>query len=128
MLQVAQSPSFFLEIVHQRPQDSAGHHALVYSFSSFACRDGGLPPGGHLFPPAGHLLELNQSNVSYNLSIVHLFLTLSIATLCFEFYLIFFRIILLHEKKSDSIGSMGHWAAHIDLFYLIYMSNHMTLE
>lgn len=58
--------SFLLEVVHKRPQDSAGHHALVHPISSSVSCDGGLPSGGHLFPPAGHLLELHQSNVSHN--------------------------------------------------------------
>lgn len=55
---------FLLEAVRKRPQDSARHHAVVHPISPAAGRDGGLPSGGHLFPPAGHLLELHQSNVS----------------------------------------------------------------
>jgi len=55
---------FLLEVVRKRPQDSARHHAVVHPISPAAGRDGGLPSGGHLFPPAGHLLELHQSNVS----------------------------------------------------------------
>lgn len=55
---------FLLEVLRKRPQDSARRHAVVHSISPAACRDGGLPSGGHLFPPAGHLLELHQSNVS----------------------------------------------------------------
>lgn len=57
-------PVFLPEAVRKRPQDSAGHHAVVHPISPSAGRDGGLPSGGHLFPPAGHLLELHQSNVS----------------------------------------------------------------
>ncbi|EGI66150.1 hypothetical protein G5I_05268 [Acromyrmex echinatior] len=67
---------FLLEAVRKRPQDSARHHAVVHPISPAAGRDGGLPSGGHLFPPAGHLLELHQSNVhSYTLyeSSVHLY-------------------------------------------------------
>lgn len=57
---------FLLEAVRKRPQDSARHHALVHPISPSVGRDGGLPSGGHLFPPAGHLLELHQSNVSHS--------------------------------------------------------------
>lgn len=65
MTQVADRTYFFLvEAVRKRPQDSARHHAVVHPLSPAAGRDGGLPSGGHLFPPAGHLLELHQSNVS----------------------------------------------------------------
>lgn len=65
MTQVTDKTQVFLpEAVRKRPQDSAGHHAVVHPISPSACRDGGLPSGGHLFPPAGHLLELHQSNVS----------------------------------------------------------------
>ncbi|KYM83038.1 hypothetical protein ALC53_06303, partial [Atta colombica] len=78
---------FLLEAVRKRPQDSARHHAVVHPISPAAGRDGGLPSGGHLFPPAGHLLELHQSNVSthYTLyeSSVHLyraFITLRVRT------------------------------------------------
>ena len=63
--------NFSLESVNKRPQNSAGHNALVYSFPSFVSCDGGLPSGGHLFPPAGHLLELHQSNVSLNIYFWH---------------------------------------------------------
>jgi len=55
---------FLLEAVRKRPQDSARRHAVVHPISPAVGRDGGLPSGGHLFPPAGHLLELHQSNVS----------------------------------------------------------------
>lgn len=55
---------FHLEVLRKRPQNSARHHAVVHPISPAAGRDGGLPSGGHLFPPAGHLLELHQSNVS----------------------------------------------------------------
>lgn len=65
MTQVADRTHLFLvEAVRKRPQDSARHHAVVHPLSPAAGRDGGLPSGGHLFPPAGHLLELHQSNVS----------------------------------------------------------------
>ncbi|KYM97435.1 hypothetical protein ALC62_11727, partial [Cyphomyrmex costatus] len=67
---------FLLEAVRKRPQDSARHHAVVHPVSPAVGRDGGLPSGGHLFPPAGHLLELHQSNVhAYTLyeSSVHLY-------------------------------------------------------
>lgn len=63
---------FLLEAVRKRPQDSAGHHAVVHPISPSAGRDGGLPSGGHLFPPAGHLLELHQSNVSQSLLLLFL--------------------------------------------------------
>ncbi|KAL2714093.1 putative salivary secreted peptide, partial [Vespula squamosa] len=53
---------FFLEAVRKRSQDSARHHALVHPISPAVGCDGGLPSGGHLFPLAGHLLELHQSN------------------------------------------------------------------
>lgn len=56
---------FFLEVVRKRPQDSAGHHALVHPISSSVSCDGGVPSGSHLYPHAGHLLELHQSNVSH---------------------------------------------------------------
>ncbi|KAF7391186.1 hypothetical protein HZH66_009666 [Vespula vulgaris] len=53
---------FFLEAVRKRSQDSARHDALVHPISPAVGCDGGLPSGGHLFPLAGHLLELHQSN------------------------------------------------------------------
>ncbi|KOX73823.1 hypothetical protein WN51_13901, partial [Melipona quadrifasciata] len=53
---------FSLEVVRKRPQDSAGHHALVHPISSSVSCDGGVPSGSHLYPHAGHLLELHQSN------------------------------------------------------------------
>lgn len=56
---------FLVEAVHKRPQDSARRHAVVHPISPSVGRDGGLPSGGHLFPSAGHLLELHQSNVSH---------------------------------------------------------------
>lgn len=61
---------FLVEAVRKRPQDSARRHAMVHSISPAAGRDGGLPSGGHLFPPAGHLLELHQSNVSQHRTFV----------------------------------------------------------
>lgn len=64
---------FHLEALHKRPQDSARHHAVVHPISPAAGRDGGLPSGGHLFPPAGHLLELHQSNVSQHHSFAFFF-------------------------------------------------------
>lgn len=67
MTQVTDKTQIFLqEVVRKRPQDSAGHHAVVHPISPSVSRDGGLPSGGHLFPPAGHLLELHQSNVSHS--------------------------------------------------------------
>lgn len=65
---------FLLEVVRKRPQDSARHHAVVHPLSPSVGRDGGLPSGGHLFPPAGHLLELHQSNVSRSVSLSLFFL------------------------------------------------------
>ncbi|EFN76402.1 hypothetical protein EAI_16038 [Harpegnathos saltator] len=62
---------FLPEAVRKRPQDSAGHHAVVHPISPSAGCDGGLPSGGHLFPPAGHLLELHQSNLQYITLSVH---------------------------------------------------------
>ncbi|KAG7206233.1 hypothetical protein KM043_003625 [Ampulex compressa] len=35
--------TFFLEVVRKRPQDSAGHHALVHPISPSVGCDGGLP-------------------------------------------------------------------------------------
>lgn len=83
MAQVADRTYLFLvEAVRKRPQDSARHHAVVHPISPAAGRDGGLPSGGHLFPPAGHLLELHQSNVSQHS--------------CFFFFSVFFFLSAPH--------------------------------
>lgn len=84
---------FLLEAVRKRPQDSARHHALVHPISPSVGRDGGLPSGGHLFPPAGHLLELHQSNVSH--SIIFLFFFSFISSPASSF----FRIIIYYHNE-----------------------------
>lgn len=85
---------FLLEAVRKRPQDSARHHAVVHPISPAAGRDGGLPSGGHLFPPAGHLLELHQSNVSQYRALAPSFFFCSSAPHLF-------RVIIFYHA--------GHW-------------------
>ena len=79
LMQVAELTLIYLskEVVHKRPQDSAGRHALVHPISTTASCDGGLPSGSHLFPSTGHLLELHQSNVSHVLTFLLLLLLFS---------------------------------------------------
>lgn len=94
MSQVTDRTSLFLlEAVRKRPQDSARHHAVVHPISPAAGRDGGLPSGGHLFPPAGHLLELHQSNVSRHRT--------------FAFFL--FRLFAPHLFRVIIFYHAGHW-------------------
>lgn len=89
---------FLLEAVRKRPQDSARHHAVVHPLSPSVGRDGGLPSGGHLFPPAGHLLELHQSNVSQRLTFVFFFSFAS--SLSRRIFFLSYNYLLSHRTLS----------------------------
>lgn len=91
---------FLLEAVRKRPQDSARHHAVVHPLSPSVGRDGGLPSGGHLFPPAGHLLELHQSNVSHSVILLYCFTFFVSLSLRAHIFFLPYNYLLSHRTFS----------------------------
>lgn len=98
---------FLLEAVRKRPQNSARRHAVVYPVSPAAGRDGGLPSGGHLFPPAGHLLELHQSNVSQHRS------TLAFSSFVSPRRISSVRVIIFYHARTLGLWRLAHQLATV---------------